>query len=66
MLRHDTLILFQLVNEVDQQLLENEYINWLMDTRLQCKSPDVDYGALHCDDIKRQLRAFPIDSYHNS
>ncbi|KAI7873220.1 uncharacterized protein EV154DRAFT_528530 [Mucor mucedo] len=63
MLRHDTLILFQLVNEVDAQLLENEYTNWLMDTRLQCKSPEVDYDGLHCDDVKRQLRAFPIDSY---
>jgi hypothetical protein len=63
MLRHDTLILFQLVNEVDAQLLENEYTNWLMDTRLQCKLPDADYIGLHCEDVKRQLRSFPIDSY---
>lgn len=63
MLRHDTLILFQLVNEIDAQLLENEYTNWLMDIRLQCRLPEVDYQALHCDDVKRQLRSFPIDSY---
>lgn len=63
MLRHDTLILFQLVNEVDAQLLENEYTNWLMDTRLQCRTPEADYDGLHCNDVKRQLRSFPIDSY---
>ncbi|KAL9548325.1 hypothetical protein MBANPS3_005731 [Mucor bainieri] len=63
MLRHDTLVLFQLVNEVDAQLLENEYTNWLMDTRLQCRAPDADYDGLHCDDVKRQLRSFPIGSY---
>lgn len=60
MLRHNTLVLFQLVNEVDAQLLENEYTNWLMDTRLQCRSPNVDYTALHCDEVKRQLKSFPI------
>lgn len=64
MLRHDTLVLFQLVNEVDAQLLENEYTNWLMDTRLQCKASDADdYEKLHCKDVQRQLRSFPIDSY---
>ncbi|OAD03037.1 hypothetical protein MUCCIDRAFT_156039 [Mucor lusitanicus CBS 277.49] len=63
MLRHDTLVLFQLVNEVDAQLLENEYTNWLMDTRLQCRAPDADYDGLHCDDVKRQLRSFPIGSH---
>ncbi|KAG2205633.1 hypothetical protein INT46_003460 [Mucor plumbeus] len=66
MLRHDTLVLFQLVNEVDAQLLENEYTNWLMDTRLQCRAPDADYDGLHCDDVKRQLRSFPIGSYQQS
>ncbi|KAI8646412.1 hypothetical protein BD408DRAFT_380453 [Parasitella parasitica] len=60
MLRHDTLVLFQLVNEVDAQLLENEYTNWLMDTRLRCRAPDADYDGLHCDDVKRQLRSFPL------
>lgn len=60
MLRHDTLVLFQLVNEIDAQLFENEYINWLMDTRLQCRLPDIDYQKAHCDDVKLQLRGFPI------
>ena len=65
MLRHDTLVLFQLVNEVDAQLLENEYTNWLMDTRLQCKASDLEYtnNKIPCDDIKRQLKAFP--AYHS-
>ncbi|OBZ89021.1 putative PH domain-containing protein C19A8.02 [Choanephora cucurbitarum] len=60
MLRHDALVLFQLVNEVDAQLLENEYMNWLMDTRLQCRASDVDHTKLNCDDVKRQLRSFSI------
>lgn len=60
MLRHDALVLFQLVNEVDAQLLENEYMNWLMDTRLQCRTSDADYTKLNCEDVKRQLRSFSI------
>ncbi|KAI7900458.1 uncharacterized protein BX663DRAFT_517696 [Cokeromyces recurvatus] len=60
MLRHDSLVLFQLLNEIDSQLLENEYTNWLMDIRLHCRSPDVDYDALHCDEVKRQLRSLLI------
>ncbi|KAG1381717.1 hypothetical protein G6F61_002916 [Rhizopus arrhizus] len=62
MLRHDALVLFQLVNEVDAQLLENEYTNWLMDIRLQCLSPEFDNNEMHCNDVKRQLIAFPIRS----
>ncbi|KAI9487540.1 MAG: hypothetical protein EXX96DRAFT_535688 [Benjaminiella poitrasii] len=63
MLRHDTLVLFQLLNEVDAQLFENEYTNWLMDVRLHCHVPDVDYDAFHCDEVKRQLRSLAIGSY---
>ncbi|KAG1312791.1 hypothetical protein G6F64_002745 [Rhizopus arrhizus] len=59
MLRHDALALFQLVNEVDSHLLENEYINWLMDTRLQCLLPEVDQDELCCEDVSRQLTSFP-------
>lgn len=66
MLRHDTLVLFQLVNEVDAQLMENEYTNWLMDTTLQCRAPDTDYNGLHCDDVKRQLRSLPTGSYQRT
>lgn len=62
MLRHDALVLFQLVNEVDAQLLENEYTNWLMDIHLQCLSPEFDNNEMHCNDVKRQLIAFPIRS----
>ncbi|CEG62748.1 hypothetical protein RMATCC62417_00026 [Rhizopus microsporus] len=60
MLRHDALVLFQLVNEVDTQLLENEYINWLLDARLQCLMPGADYDALYCEDVQRQLTKFPV------
>ncbi|CAO3658004.1 unnamed protein product [Rhizopus stolonifer] len=62
MLRHDVLVLFQLVNEVDAHLLENEYTNWLMDTRLQCLSPESDYDEARCEDVNRQLVSFPIKS----
>lgn len=62
MLRHDVLVLFQLVNEVDAHLLENEYTNWLMDTRLQCLSPEFDYDEARCEDVNRQLVSFPIKS----
>lgn len=58
MLRHDTLVLFQLVNEIDAQLFENEYTNWLMDTRLQCRLPEADYQGLHCDEVKKQIKSF--------
>ncbi|KAG0170006.1 SNF1-interacting protein [Apophysomyces sp. BC1015] len=55
MLRHDTLVIFQLLNEVDAQLLENEYMNWLLDTRLQCQTGE---SSIHCEKIHKQLRAF--------
>ncbi|RCH98955.1 SNF1-interacting protein [Rhizopus stolonifer] len=62
LLRHDALVLFQLMNEVDTQLLENEYMNWLMDARLQCLLPKADNQALHCEDVKHQLTSLPIRS----
>ncbi|KAF7732102.1 SNF1-interacting protein [Apophysomyces ossiformis] len=55
MLRHDTLVIFQLLNEVDAQLLENEYMNWLLDTRLQCQTGE---ASINCEKIHKQLRAF--------
>ncbi|KAI9279632.1 hypothetical protein BY458DRAFT_553750 [Sporodiniella umbellata] len=62
MLRHDVLVLFQLVNDVDAHLLENEYTNWLMDTRLQCLSSETHYDEARCADINRQLVSFPLKS----
>lgn len=68
MLRHDMLIIFQVLNKVDSQLVENEYMNWLLDTRLKCKyflhhqqeqeeeeEGVVEKSLLLCNDIKRQL-----------
>ncbi|KAI9027345.1 hypothetical protein CLU79DRAFT_833263 [Phycomyces nitens] len=61
MLRHDTLVIFQLLNEVDAQLLENEYMNWLMDTRSKCSAPSGSPSSqklLECEQIKHALKGF--------
>lgn len=63
MLRHDMLTIFQVLNKVDSQLIENEYMNWLLDTRLKCKyypslpeeDPRSEKAIVLCNDIKRQL-----------
>lgn len=63
MLRHDMLIIFQVLNKVDSQLVENEYMNWLLDTRLKCKyntplapqDPRVEKSISLCNDIRKQL-----------
>ncbi|KAI9494450.1 hypothetical protein BDB00DRAFT_818072 [Zychaea mexicana] len=53
MLRHDMLVIFQMLNQVDAQLLENEYINWLLDTRLLCRSSNEP-----CEHVNVQLKSF--------
>ncbi|KAI7892149.1 uncharacterized protein EV154DRAFT_419104 [Mucor mucedo] len=63
MLRHDMLIIFQVLNKVDSQLVENEYMNWLLDTRLKCKynppldsdDPRAEKSISLCHDIRKQL-----------
>lgn len=63
MLRHDMLIIFQVLNKMDSQLVENEYMNWLLDTRLKCKhnppltpqDPRAEKANSLCNDIKKQL-----------
>lgn len=63
MLRHDMLIIFQVLNKVDSQLVENEYMNWLLDTRLKCKynppldphDPRAEKSVSLCHDIRKQL-----------
>lgn len=63
MLRHDMLIIFQVLNKVDSQLVENEYMNWLLDTRLKCKyyprlekeDSRAEKSVILCNDIKKQL-----------
>ncbi|KAI9268822.1 hypothetical protein BDA99DRAFT_546152 [Phascolomyces articulosus] len=53
MLRHDMLVIFQMLNQIDAQLLENEYINWLLDTRLICRSSNEP-----CENVHIQLKSF--------
>lgn len=63
MLRHDMLLIFQVLNRVDSQLVESEYMNWLLDTRLKCKynprlpenDPKSEKPMVLCQDIRRQL-----------
>lgn len=52
-LRHDMLVIFQMLNQIDAQLLENEYINWLLDTRLICRSSNEP-----CENVHVQLKSF--------
>jgi hypothetical protein len=63
MLRHDMLTIFQVLNKVDSQLIESEYMNWLLDTRLKCnysatiekEKHESDQVASLCHDVKQQL-----------
>ncbi|KAL0140742.1 hypothetical protein V8B55DRAFT_1510080 [Mucor lusitanicus] len=63
MLRHDMLTIFQVLNKLDTQLVENEYTNWLLDTRLKCKyypslpeqDPRAEKAMDLCKDVKNQL-----------
>ncbi|GAN01488.1 transcription factor [Mucor ambiguus] len=62
-LRHDMLTIFQVLNKLDTQLVENEYTNWLLDTRLKCKyypslpeqDPRAEKAVGLCRDVKGQL-----------
>lgn len=60
LLRHDMLVIFQLLNEIDAQLLENEYINWMLDTRLRCRrrQPSLLLSSSQCDQVQTQLDTF--------
>ncbi|CEP07785.1 hypothetical protein [Parasitella parasitica] len=63
MLRHDMLTAFKMLNKLDTQLVENEFINWLLDTRFKCKyypplpeqDPRAEKAIDLCKDIKDQL-----------
>lgn len=62
MLRHDTLVIFRLLNQVDAQLLENEYVNWLLDTRLQCHAGVTLENAEKCEAVHHQLQTISSSS----
>ncbi|KAF9432445.1 SNF1-interacting protein [Entomortierella beljakovae] len=36
-LRHDLLVIFEVLNQLEKRLLEAEYINWIMDERSRCR-----------------------------
>lgn len=60
-LRHDTLVIFQLLNQVDFQLSENEYVNWLLDGRLECHSGVTMDNAAKCEAIHHQLQSLIVN-----
>ncbi|KAI8976095.1 hypothetical protein BDB01DRAFT_853390 [Pilobolus umbonatus] len=56
LLRHDVLVTFKVLNKLDAHFLENEYINWLLDTQLRCQY-NID-DETPCTDITAQLGQF--------
>jgi hypothetical protein len=56
-LRHDTLVIFRLLNQVDAQLSENDYVNWLLDGRLECHAGVTLENAAKCEAIHHQLQS---------
>ncbi|KAI7870123.1 hypothetical protein BDF14DRAFT_144215 [Spinellus fusiger] len=58
-IRHDLLVTFKILNKVDTQLLENEYMNWLQDNQQKCISPSSKpSNSSHCVNISTQLHLF--------
>lgn len=45
-LRHELLMLFNMLNRMDSELLEHEYVNWLLDGRSRC---DYNTRLLHSE-----------------
>ncbi|CAO3568152.1 unnamed protein product [Mortierella alpina] len=36
-LRHDLLVTFEVLKQLERKLLETEYVNWIMDERMRCR-----------------------------
>ncbi|KAF9290359.1 SNF1-interacting protein [Mortierella alpina] len=36
-LRHDLLVTFEVLKQLERRLLETEYVNWIMDERMRCR-----------------------------
>lgn len=65
MLRHDLLTVFQVLNTLELQMVENEYMNWLLDTQLKCnyrpptkEDPLAEDASTLCQDVNVQLDKF--------
>lgn len=59
MLRHDVLAVFQVLNTLELQMVENEYMNWLLDTQLKCNyQPPENEASSLCQDVNLQLDKF--------
>ncbi|KAI8380980.1 uncharacterized protein BYT42DRAFT_643857 [Radiomyces spectabilis] len=61
MMRSDLLSLFQILNNEEAQIIEQQYINWLSDQQLHCSTLDTWEQTSHvpaCTDILEQIRLF--------
>ena len=74
-LRHDLLMIFKLLNKVDMDLRESQYMNWLLDGRKQChmnlqrqnqQQEIVDHhtSSLPCQEIVYQLDTYFFYTHH--
>lgn len=60
-LRHDLLLTFQVLNNVEKRLLESEYVNWLLDGRARCVRDEArQRDSKLCEEVEQQLVDFMI------
>ncbi|KAI8139083.1 hypothetical protein BJV82DRAFT_628160 [Fennellomyces sp. T-0311] len=60
-LRHDLLMIFRLLNKVDTDLRESQYMNWLLDSRARCHTNKLDQDQqehLSCQEVVYQLDTY--------
>ncbi|KAI7897495.1 uncharacterized protein BX663DRAFT_481716 [Cokeromyces recurvatus] len=61
MLRCNLLTSFQILNKLDTQLVEQAYVNWMLDTRLKCKLESLlendrgEQAKMICQHVQEQL-----------
>ncbi|CAO3627035.1 unnamed protein product [Cunninghamella blakesleeana] len=64
MIRHDVLGMFQTLNMADSYLMENEYLNWLLDHRQRCRGEQQEIQQLQynetsfCDQVNLQIGTY--------
>ncbi|KAF9325920.1 SNF1-interacting protein [Podila minutissima] len=54
-LRHDLLLTFEVLKQLEQRLLETEYVNWIMDERSRCRL----WERRRADEQKKRSGALP-------
>ncbi|KAG0031189.1 SNF1-interacting protein [Podila clonocystis] len=54
-LRHDLLLTFEVLKQLEQRLLETEYVNWIMDERSRCRL----WARRRAEEQKKRSGALP-------